>query len=242
MSAGGRDPLASAGSSRAKQTEGEPARAALQVAGKLILAAGSFALAGTSSFDPNQGWELSDNPLFQGTTSACGWGLSEEPFEARALRTETTQAAISSLRRLSGLTWEQLAELFEVSRRSVHFWASGQALSAGNEARLRQVLAVVRATDRGDAASNRAALLEVHGRSRAFDLLREQRFEEARQLLGAGAGRGTDELPKLSNTAQAERTPLSPEVLVDADDEVVHRDPVQDHRHRTKRGKRRGGS
>ena len=46
---------------------------------------------------------------------------------------EATQKALGELRRLSGLTWEQLAKLFNVSRRSLHFWASGQPLSRFNE-------------------------------------------------------------------------------------------------------------
>jgi DNA-binding transcriptional regulator YiaG len=45
----------------------------------------------------------------------------------------STQQAVNELRKLSGLTWEQLATLFNVSRRSVHFWASGQSLTSANE-------------------------------------------------------------------------------------------------------------
>ena len=40
--------------------------------------------------------------------------------------------AIGELRRLSGLTWDQLARLFNVSRRSLHFWASGGEPSIKN--------------------------------------------------------------------------------------------------------------
>ena len=38
-------------------------------------------------------------------------------------------AAIGELRRLSGLTWDQLARIFSVSRRSLHFWASGKPMT-----------------------------------------------------------------------------------------------------------------
>ncbi|WP_419950972.1 helix-turn-helix domain-containing protein [Candidatus Palauibacter sp.] len=74
---------------------------------------------------------------------------------------EATRAAVSELRRISGLTWEQLAELFGVSRRSVHCWASGKPLNAANHERLMRVLDVVRDADRGTAHSTRAALLEA---------------------------------------------------------------------------------
>ena len=36
---------------------------------------------------------------------------------------EHAEVAIAELRCLSGLTWDQLARLFNVSRRSLHFWA-----------------------------------------------------------------------------------------------------------------------
>ena len=58
-------------------------------------------------------------------------------------------AVIGELRRLSGLTWDQLARLLGVSRRSVHFWASGKPMAQSNEEHLRRLLAVVRKVDRG---------------------------------------------------------------------------------------------
>ena len=39
------------------------------------------------------------------------------------------RGAIAELRRLSGLTWDQLARLFNVSRRALHFWASGKPMT-----------------------------------------------------------------------------------------------------------------
>ena len=53
---------------------------------------------------------------------------------------QSTSSAIMELRRLSGLTWEQIATLFNVARRSLHFWASGKPVNAPNEERLRRVL------------------------------------------------------------------------------------------------------
>jgi len=211
----------------------------------VIMASGALAFAGTSSAEPGQVWEMVDSLESRATASGYidGQWASNSPEDQRDItEVETTQRATSELRRLSGLTWEQLAELFDVSRRSVHFWASGQALSAGNEERLRQVLAVIRVMDRGSAASNRAALLEVRGEERALDLLREQRFEEAYRRLGTGAGRVTLDLPKLSKRALAEREPLPPDVLADAQEESIHRDPGRRRPARTSRGKRRGSS
>ncbi|MYE02765.1 MAG: helix-turn-helix transcriptional regulator [Alphaproteobacteria bacterium] len=38
--------------------------------------------------------------------------------------------ALFEIRRLSGLTWQELADLFGVSRRTVHNWANGARPSA----------------------------------------------------------------------------------------------------------------
>src|SRR5581483_11899937 len=72
---------------------------------------------------------------------------------------ESAPATIAELRRLTGFTWEQLARLFNVSRRSVHFWASGSKMTDANRAHLDSVLDTVRLIDRGSMTENRAALL-----------------------------------------------------------------------------------
>ena len=81
---------------------------------------------------------------------------------------EPTTLPLSSARLIrdfksrSGLTWEQLAGLFGVSRRAVHGWASGARLNAQHSETLswlRQTLTRVEAPT--DPDSTRAALLEV---------------------------------------------------------------------------------
>ena len=69
---------------------------------------------------------------------------------------------IRDLKSRSGLTWDQLAGLFGVSRRAVHGWASGARLNAQHSETLswlRQTLTRVEAPT--DPDSTRAALLEV---------------------------------------------------------------------------------
>lgn len=52
-------------------------------------------------------------------------------------------ASVRSLHARSGLSWEQLAKLFGVSRRAVHKWAAGGAMNTGNAARLAELHAAV---------------------------------------------------------------------------------------------------
>src|SRR6185503_7037508 len=82
---------------------------------RVICLTGAFYICGTHSAFASQA--PSNDPAFQQTNS----GLTAE-------QKAPVGPAIMEIRRLSGMTWEQLANLFEVSRRTVHFWASGKAL------------------------------------------------------------------------------------------------------------------
>ena len=156
------------------------------------------------------------------------------------IETEATRRAISDLRRISGLTWEQLAELFGVSRRSVHLWASGMPLDAAHHERFMRVLDVVRHADRGTARGTRAALLEARDGVTAFEMLTDQRFGEARIALGRGRARATPTLTPLNEAARAARKPLPPEELYDAKSDRVHQEPGSGRAARTARGQERG--
>jgi len=206
----------------------------------VIIVGGALSEAGTSSVEPNRVWEAPYMRAYEVTASGGAW--SEPAADTEVNESEATCRAISELRRISGLTWEQLGHLFGVSRRSVHFWASGKRLNAGNEERLMRVLDVVRAGDRGDARSTRAALFEVREGTTAFELLTAERFEDACLLLGPGAGRRTPTLAELAPSAKAERAPSPPEELVDAQHDRVHRDPGRARGTRTVRNTRRGTS
>ena len=149
-------------------------------------------------------------------------------------------AAISELRRLAGLTWEQLARVFGVARRSLHFWASGKPINAANEERLRRLLAALRQADRGAADVNRAMLLRDHDGVLPIDLLAEGSFDEFLSLVGRGPGRRRLELTPLSAEAREARKPPPPEELVEALHDRVHRDVGRGRAARTVRNKQRG--
>jgi transcriptional regulator with XRE-family HTH domain len=98
--------------------------------------------------------------------------------------------AIYELRRLSGLTWEDLADLLSVTRRSLHLWANGGPINTPNERHVRDLLMALRVLDRGTARENRSLILMPGSAGGTFaDLLRARRFEEAIELAGRGRGR-----------------------------------------------------
>lgn len=138
---------------------------------------------------------------------------------------ETTQKALSELRKLSGLTWEQLAKLFNVSRRSLHFWASGQPLSRFNEEQLSRLLDTLQYIDRGSASLNRSLLLRADDNDNPlFDLLVAGKYEEFKQIVGVGNAPQKLQLGSLSEAAYAERMPQSPADLVGALQDPIHKD------------------
>jgi DNA-binding transcriptional regulator YiaG len=142
---------------------------------------------------------------------------------ASAVVAVSAGAAISELHRLSGLTWEQLARLFNVSRRSLHFWASGKPMAPSNEEHLQRLLSVVRKLDRGSASENRTLLLGVReDGSLPFDLLAARNYDRVLALIGPGSGRKTVPPSKLSPEAQAARAPRPPEELVGALQDRIH--------------------
>jgi transcriptional regulator with XRE-family HTH domain len=133
-----------------------------------------------------------------------------------------TSSAILELRRLSGLTWEQLANLFDVTRRTLHFWASGKPVNGPNEERLRRVLAALRSTDRGTAAGNRSLLLQERGGAVPFDLLARGEYGAFIRLVTAGPGRHDTKPTPLSRNARKARKPAPPDQLVGALQDGVH--------------------
>lgn len=142
---------------------------------------------------------------------------------ASVVPVERQGAAIAELRRLSGLTWDQLAKLFDVSRRALHFWASGKAMTSANQEHLQRVLGFVRQIDRGSASANRAALVTVDKDGvLPLDLLRRAEYERAARMLGRGRARRVA-VPKISNAAMAARAPRPPAELAGALEDRVPR-------------------
>ena len=159
-----------------------------------------------------------------------------DPFQGELLHTSSGHAigasvgedsqgpggAILELHRLTGLTWEQLARLFQVARRSLHFWASGKPRNAANEEQLYRTLATIREIDRGSAIENRTLLFREQRGQIPFDLLASGRCAEVLALVGRGPGRAPRKLRPLSPEAQAARTPRPPEDLTGALQDRVH--------------------
>lgn len=87
---------------------------------------------------------------------------------------------LADLRRSSQLTYEELAPMLGVSRRTLHNWNSGSPISARREARLRRMAEAVRTVASVSRRPIRNQLLDAQpGGLRVYDLLAEGLFQEA---------------------------------------------------------------
>jgi len=110
--------------------------------------------------------------------------------ESDQLANTTSAELVYELRRMSGLTWAQIADVFGVSERTPYHWASGKILSAENHERLGQVVATLKFIDRGSAEENRNLLLASACPGKIYlDLLCSGDYEFVRELAGKGSGR-----------------------------------------------------
>ena len=134
-----------------------------------------------------------------------------------------SSSAIMELRRISGFTWEQLARLFSVTRRSLHFWASGEPINAPNEEHLQRLLATIKIIDRGNASENRSLLLSVLPEGTTpFELLIARDYDNVIRHLGIGNGRIHPRVAIQSSHIRANHTPRPPNELVGARQDSIH--------------------
>lgn len=103
-----------------------------------------------------------------------------------------TAEAVLELRRLSGLTWDELAGIFGVSVRAMHHWASGNTMRAEHVGHLFTVLHIVRGLSRGSSVDVRARLLAPSAAGKTgLDLLCAADGDNADLIIAALAGAGT---------------------------------------------------
>lgn len=169
--------------------------------------------------------------LAGGATSASGGSLALLPegtsaaprmyapvLDGRTHRSESPGRRIAEIKRLSGLTWEELAAVLGVSRRTLHLWVNGRPISAPNEVRLTRLFAAVRSIYRDTSAATRSAIMTPAGPENRIplDLLTSGSFDDFIALVGLGRGQNLRPSLPLSASARAARTPVPPVDLLGA--------------------------
>lgn len=126
---------------------------------------------------------------------------------------------VAEIRRITGLTFDQLATLFDVTRRTVHLWMSGQRMLPGKQEQVQRILATVRRVDRGSPDLTRAALLDDG--ARLFDLIAKGELATVEARLAALPAK-RQPLPPNSRRRRAGESAPSPADLVRATQEGPH--------------------
>lgn len=147
-------------------------------------------------------------------------------LERRTAAPVEATSLLHDIRGRSGLTWQQLARVFGVDRRSLHLWAKGARLSAEHAERLQRIQAIVRRADAGNPESTRHRLLTiVRDQYSVLDLLAEGRDSEAVQWLARPERkqRPRRRPPTLSAEEHRSRQALSPVEILDARHDDVPR-------------------
>ncbi|SNS52360.1 hypothetical protein SAMN06309944_0638 [Micrococcales bacterium KH10] len=103
-------------------------------------------------------------PVYSPTTLSGTQSVSVVSLESESV---TPSDLLTELRADTAFTWEQLAKLFGVSRRTLHLWAAGGNLTAQNEERLNALVREVRAIKAAGASDERMQLLALLDRQRS---------------------------------------------------------------------------
>jgi transcriptional regulator with XRE-family HTH domain len=130
------------------------------------------------------------------------------PLDQRAV-----PGMLQRLRRLSGLSWGEIAQAVGVSRRTIHNWLTGARVAAVHHARLLELGRVVDIVSTGSAESTRMALMQpsANGRSILDDLALAARPARRRPLASISVGdlvTPTDEMASVSPQRPQRRSSL----------------------------------
>jgi len=188
----------------------------------VVCVAGALALWSGTNSTSIEGWsEVRERSAWtnSGTSDVAKERRATPGPTPKALGPPSTAALVLELHRLSGLTWAQLASIFDVDRRAIHFWAAGRPMNAPNSERVAAVLALVRRVSLGDASATRAFLLTPTASGIVpIDALRSGNLD----WIAAPAAVPAAPLkrpPQISAAARAEREPQPPEELLAGGDE-----------------------
>lgn len=167
---------------------------------------------GLSTFDPTTAAATRKPVDCAPSREWTNTGPHLDPVEPQAGE-PSSASLIAELRRISGLTWQHLARLFNVERRSIHFWASGRSMSDANAEHLARIVAAIRKIDRGDPARTRAWLLApLPTGELPLDLLQQRRYDDV--VAPPIPQRPSNRPPQVSAVASANRLPPPPDQLL----------------------------
>ncbi|MEM9573061.1 MAG: helix-turn-helix transcriptional regulator [Pseudomonadota bacterium] len=111
---------------------------------------------------------------------------------SKSVRVDCPVENVNEIRRLTGLSWNQLAHLLEVDRRSIYNWLQGGIVRDRNADRIAKLLSSIRYIDEGSIEENQEKLFDVYdGDLSIYELLHQARFDDRHMMSQFGKGRKT---------------------------------------------------
>ncbi len=123
--------------------------------------------------------------------------------EERAISVQLGKSVenLFEIRRLTGFSWESIAGLLSVDRRSVHNWVKGGEIRDKNAIRIADILSTLRFIDRGSVELNVVALTQKNSDGlTALEFLKEGLIENARKAVGPGTPSGRPQVGMVSDS------------------------------------------
>ncbi|MEM9571550.1 MAG: hypothetical protein AAF996_08790 [Pseudomonadota bacterium] len=111
---------------------------------------------------------------------------------SQSVRVDRPVENVNEIRRLTGLSWNQLAYLLEVDRRSIYNWLQGGIVRDRNADRIAKLLSSIRYIDEGSIEENQEKLFHVYaGDLSIYELIHQARFDDRHMISQFGTGRPT---------------------------------------------------
>jgi hypothetical protein len=149
-----------------------------------------------------------------------GLTVAESPIGERLLITAALSDAVKWIYRESGLTWEQVAGLFGVSRRTVHLWAIGGRMNSHHFSSLKEVTQIIQTLPVSTPQERRDLLLLPRAQARSLydtvrDRLASDYIESNYDDINAAVREALTRLDGTAKSAISMMTGLSPEEIDD---------------------------
>lgn len=114
------------------------------------------------SISPPSGYVIQESEGSSTAGQSWEWVERSEPI-SQTVTEPTTSDLLAKIHAESGLTWEQLAKLIGVSRRSVHFWSKGGRVNAVNHEKLNRLNRCIAALRSNSPEGRRQELFAIRG-------------------------------------------------------------------------------
>ncbi len=116
--------------------------------------------------------------------------LSRAEERAASVNIADASENLFEIRRLTGFSWDQLANLLNVSRDTINKWVKGAKIKGKSREHVAETLSVLRYADQGSAEINAQKFYKRGELERCPDeLIKSKNYEAAKQLLSYGPSR-----------------------------------------------------